>query len=89
MAVLTKKHIYNATADKTSKPRHLQSFLVAGHAGEAVGLPVRGGLWEVDLAHRRMTAAYWPEPAHRVQRGTWFLEKGCEWVPLKARPSPA
>ncbi len=71
-----------------SKPQYLQSFLAAGHAGEAVGLPVRGGLWEVDLAQRRMACAYWPEPAHRVQRGTWFLEKGAEWVPLKARPSP-
>ena len=60
-----------------------QAFLAAGRAGEAVGLPVRGGLWEVDLAARRMACAYWPEPAHRVARGTWFLEKGADWVPLK------
>lgn len=50
---------------------------------------MRGGLWEVDLAARRMACAYWPEPAHRVSRGTWFIEKGADWVPLKVGPAPA
>ena len=66
---------------------HAQAFLATGRAGEAVGQPVRGGLWEVDLAARRMACAYWPEPAHRVARGTWFIEKGADWVPLKVRAS--
>ena len=68
---------------------HAQAFLAAGRAGEAVGLPVRGGLWEVDLAARRVACAYWPEPAHRVARGTWFIEKGADWVPLKVGPALA
>ena len=49
---------------------------------------MRGGLWEVDLAARRMACAYWPEPAHSVSRGTWFIEKGADWVPLKVGSAP-
>ena len=66
-----------------------QAFQAAGRAGEAVGQPVRGGLWEADLAARRMVCVYWPEPAHRVARGTWFLEKGVDWVPLQVGPRGA
>lgn len=53
---------------------------------DEVGLLVRGGLYEVDLRQRRLKACYWPEPSHRVMRGTWFLEKSPDWVPLKVRP---
>ena len=48
-----------------------------------LGLPVRSGLYEVDLLLRLMTPGYWPEAQHRVSRGTWFVEKGHDWVPLK------
>lgn len=51
--------------------------------GEAIGEMVRGGLYEVDMTRRRMRCVYWPEHAHRVSRGTWFVEKGTDWVPLK------
>lgn len=57
-----------------------------GHAAEdEIGLLVRSGLYEVDLRQRRLKACYWPEASHRVLRGTWFVEKGPDWVPLKAR----
>ena len=48
-----------------------------------LGLLVRSGLYEVDLLLRLMTPGYWPEAQHRVLRGTWFVEKGHDWVPLK------
>ena len=47
----------------------------------------RGGLYEVDLLRRRLKACYWPEDAHRVLRGTWFVEKSPDWVPLKVSSS--
>jgi hypothetical protein len=50
---------------------------------EEVGLIVRGGLYEADLKKRRLKACYWPEPSHRIMRGTWFVEKSPDWVPLK------
>lgn len=49
----------------------------------APGRPVRGGLWETDLAKRRMQPVYFPEGNHRVLRGFWFVEQGSEWIPLK------
>lgn len=52
-------------------------------AGEEVGVPVRSGQWEVDLRTRKLTACYWPGPAHRVMRGMWFVEKAGEWLPLR------
>ena len=45
---------------------------------------VRSGAFEVDLAARQLRPCYWPAARHRVLRGTWFAEKGGEWVPLKA-----
>ena len=48
-----------------------QAFLAAKRAGEAVGLPVRGGLWEVDLAARRMACACWLKP-----QGAWSAVMG-------------
>ena len=48
-----------------------------------LGVLVRSGLYEVDLLLRLMTPGYWPEAQHRVLRGTWFVEKGHDWVPLK------
>jgi hypothetical protein len=61
----------------------VQAFVAGEGRGEAVGELVRGGLYEVDLLRRRMGCVYWPEAARRVCRGTWFVEKGADWVPLK------
>ena len=44
---------------------------------------MRGGLYEADLLRRRMRCVYWPEHAHRISRGTWFVEKAPDWVSLK------
>ncbi|CAL5218604.1 g301 [Coccomyxa viridis] len=60
-----------------------QAFLQGEGQGEAVGQLVRGGLYEVDMLRRRMRCVYWPEHAHRISRGTWFVEKAPDWVPLK------
>lgn len=51
---------------------------------EGPGVLVRSGHYEVDLKRRRMQPCYWPDSRHRVQRGSWFLQKGTDWVPLKA-----
>jgi hypothetical protein len=53
-----------------------------------LGLLVRSRLYEVDLLLRLMTPSYWPEAQHRVSRGTWFVEKGHDWVPLKETVCP-
>jgi hypothetical protein len=54
-------------------------------ADEEAGVLVRSGAYEVDLACRQLKPCYWPASRHRVLRGTWFVEKGGEWVPLKVR----
>lgn len=55
-----------------------------GSVGEVVGVQVRGGAHEVDLATRVMRPCYWPDSRHRVLRGTWYAEKAAgEWVPLR------
>lgn len=52
--------------------------------GEAVGILVRSGTHEVDLARRVLSPCYWPSSRHRILRGTWFAEKSAgEWVPLR------
>ena len=51
--------------------------------GEEVGVLVRSGTYEVDLRKRQVRPCYWPSSRHRVLRGTWFAEKGGEWVPLR------
>ena len=61
----------------------MQAFLQGEGQGEAVGQLIRGGLYEVDALRRRMRCVYWPEHAHRISRGTWFVEKAPDWVPLK------
>mmetsp|Transcript_127 Transcript_127/g.965 ORF Transcript_127/g.965 Transcript_127/m.965 type:complete len:769 (+) Transcript_127:453-2759(+) len=46
-------------------------------------VPVRGGVYEVDLQSRIMKPTYAPGAAHRTVRGTWFVEKKeGEWYPL-------
>lgn len=60
----------------------LQEYFL-GEDEEDIGLVVKGGLYEADLKQRRLKASYWPEPSHRILRGTWFVEKSPDWVPLK------
>ncbi|KAK9800186.1 hypothetical protein WJX73_006192 [Symbiochloris irregularis] len=60
-----------------------QDHVLGDKAEEGVGVLVRSGHFEVDLKRRRMKPCYWPASQHRVLRGSWFLQKGTDWVPLK------
>ena len=48
-----------------------------------VGLVVKAGLHEVDMVKRRMQPCYWPGTTHRVIRGSWYVDKGSGYAPLK------
>ncbi|XP_017252541.1 phospholipase SGR2 isoform X2 [Daucus carota subsp. sativus] len=51
---------------------------------ERVGVPVKGGLYEVDLVKRHCFPVYWNGEDRRVLRGQWFaLNKGLDWLPLR------
>ncbi|XP_027094564.1 phospholipase SGR2-like isoform X2 [Coffea arabica] len=51
---------------------------------ERVGVPVKGGLYEVDLVKRHCFPVYWSGENHRVLRGHWFARKGgLDWLPLR------
>nr|GMD14975.1 Phospholipase SGR2 [Ipomoea batatas] len=51
---------------------------------ERVGVPVKGGLYEVDLAKRHCFPVYWNGENRRVLRGHWFACKGgLDWLPLR------
>lgn len=53
-------------------------------AEEMVGVPVKGGLYEVDLSKRFCFPVYWHGEHRRVLRGQWFARKGgLEWLPLR------
>jgi hypothetical protein len=50
---------------------------------EDIGILVRGRMHEVDLMTRLMKPCYWPGSSHRVLRGTWFVEKQGDYVPVR------
>lgn len=51
---------------------------------DRVGVPVKGGLYEVDLPKRHCFPVYWHGEYRRVLRGHWFGRKGgLEWLPLR------
>ncbi|XP_062024723.1 phospholipase SGR2 isoform X1 [Rosa rugosa] len=50
---------------------------------ERVGVPVKGGLYEVDLVKRHCFPVYWDGENRRVLRGHWFARKGVDWLPLR------
>ncbi|WCJ32629.1 Phospholipase SGR2 [Euphorbia peplus] len=51
---------------------------------ERVGVPVKGGLYEVDLVKRHSFPVYWNGNNRRVLRGHWFASKGdLAWLPLR------
>ncbi|KAJ9676198.1 hypothetical protein PVL29_024946 [Vitis rotundifolia] len=51
---------------------------------ERVGVPVKGGLYEVDLVKRHCFPIYWNGENRRVLRGHWFARKGgLDWLPLR------
>ncbi|KAL7113751.1 hypothetical protein ACP275_04G078800 [Erythranthe tilingii] len=51
---------------------------------ERVGVPVKGGLYEVDLVRRHCFSVYSNGDNRRVLRGHWFAHKsGHDWLPLR------
>ncbi|XP_073140198.1 phospholipase SGR2-like [Henckelia pumila] len=51
---------------------------------DRVGVPVKGGLYEVDLAKRHCFPVYWNGENRRVLRGHWFARKGgLDWLPIR------
>lgn len=60
----------------------LQDY-VLGNKTDTVGVLVRAGLHEVDLFKRRMKPCYNPGTIHRAIRGTWFVDKGTGYAPVK------
>lgn len=51
---------------------------------ERVGVPVKGGLFEVDLVKRHCFPVYWDGENRRVLRGHWFAQKGgLDWLPVR------
>ncbi|KAJ8759326.1 hypothetical protein K2173_006846 [Erythroxylum novogranatense] len=51
---------------------------------ERVGVPVKGGLYEVDLVRRHCFPVYWHGENRRVLRGHWFARKGgLDWLPVR------
>ncbi|KAH9725510.1 phospholipase SGR2 [Citrus sinensis] len=51
---------------------------------ERVGVPVKGGLYEVDLVRRHCFPVYWNGDNRRVLRGHWFARKGgLDWLPIR------
>ncbi|RCV29405.1 hypothetical protein SETIT_6G010900v2 [Setaria italica] len=51
---------------------------------ERVGVPVKGGLFEVDLMRRHCFPVYWNGENRRVLRGHWFARKGgLDWLPMR------
>ncbi|WJX43509.1 Phospholipase sgr2, variant 2 [Trifolium repens] len=51
---------------------------------ERVGVPVKGGLYEVDLIKRHCFPVYWNGENRRVLRGHWFARKGgLDWLPIR------
>ncbi|KAJ0080690.1 hypothetical protein Patl1_10762 [Pistacia atlantica] len=51
---------------------------------ERVGVPVKGGLYEVDLVKRHCFPVYWNGDTRRVLRGHCFARKGgLDWLPLR------
>lgn len=56
---------------------------MASQKNDNVGVLVRGRMFEVDLKRRMMQPCYWPGSRHRVLRGTWFVEKQGDYVPVR------
>ncbi|GMN30671.1 hypothetical protein TIFTF001_002906 [Ficus carica] len=69
----------NASTSEISQPAQLYDV-----EEERVGVPVKGGLYEVDLLRRHCFPVYWSGENRRVLRGHWFARKGgLDWLPLR------
>ncbi|ONI33711.1 hypothetical protein PRUPE_1G442600 [Prunus persica] len=78
------------SSSKKVAEREILSSLERGRSAELykveeerVGVPVKGGLYEVDLVKRHSFPVYWDGENRRVLRGHWFARKGADWLPLR------
>ncbi|GAB2268429.1 Phospholipase sgr2 [Dionaea muscipula] len=64
--------------------KNSQTFGLYEVEEERVGVPVKGGLYEVDLMKRHCFPVYWNGENRRVLRGHWFGQiGGLDWLPLR------
>ncbi|KAJ8574303.1 hypothetical protein K7X08_026108 [Anisodus acutangulus] len=71
-------------ASERSSPASSQAGEKYSVEEERVGVPVKGGLYEVDLVKRHCFPVYWNGENRRVLRGHWFARKGgLDWFPLR------
>ncbi|KAF3446704.1 hypothetical protein FNV43_RR11884 [Rhamnella rubrinervis] len=69
----------NESSSEDAQPKQLYEV-----EEERVGVPVKGGLYEVDLGKRHCFPVYWNGENRRVLRGHWFAQKGgLDWLPLR------
>ncbi|WRX31107.1 DDHD domain - like 1 [Theobroma cacao] len=70
--------------EDSSSSKASQSAQLCAVEEERVGVPVKGGLYEVDLVERHCFPVYWNGENRRVLRGHWFARKGgIDWLPLR------
>ncbi|XP_022718415.1 phospholipase SGR2 isoform X4 [Durio zibethinus] len=70
--------------EDSSSSKGFQSAQLYAFEEERVGVPVKGGLYEVDLVKRHCFPVYWNGENRRVLRGHWFARKGgLDWLPLR------
>ncbi|CAN0928024.1 Phospholipase SGR2 [Linum grandiflorum] len=68
----------------SSKKIDLEASRLFDVEEERVGVPVKGGLYEVDLVRRHCFPVYWNGENWRVLRGHWFARKGgLDWLPVR------
>ncbi|KAM0037137.1 putative DDHD domain, alpha/Beta hydrolase [Helianthus debilis subsp. tardiflorus] len=73
----------SSISESNDSPNAQSSKLYANEE-ERVGVPVKGGLYEVDLLRRHSFPVYWSGDNRRVLRGHWFARKGSlDWFPLR------
>uniref|UniRef100_A0A803M2A9 DDHD domain-containing protein n=1 Tax=Chenopodium quinoa TaxID=63459 RepID=A0A803M2A9_CHEQI len=71
----------STTVDLQKNPLTSELYVVEE---ERVGVPVKGGLYEVDLVKRHCFPVYWNGENRRVLRGHWFAQSGgLDWLPLR------
>ncbi|XP_049931849.1 phospholipase SGR2 isoform X2 [Nymphaea colorata] len=73
-----------STSQSKPSPGGVETSIILAEEEERVGVPVKGGLYEVDLVKRHCFPVYWNGENRRVLRGHWFARKaGLEWLPLR------
>ncbi|KAK3858080.1 hypothetical protein Pcinc_035702 [Petrolisthes cinctipes] len=75
------KHPSPGTASTPSPPREKRQDSGEEKSQVVSGIVVRGGLYEVDVKHRKCESIYWEGEEYVILRGTWFYEG--TWSPVE------